>query len=161
MIKDSTQWSLLEKLLALLEAHRPAFQQERVYWRAVGMVLGEVFNFDRHTVTQGLMALVSVKNNAGIPPLRFPPYSGVFGSMPSCCFPLIAPGAYSRRLPFPPAGGRAPSAGPSIPSGANTVLLSGEHPNFRLFGHGLLATGSKRTLAYSFRSISLALSFAN
>ena len=57
MIKNSTQPKLLQKLFELLERHRSAFQQERVYWRAVGMVLGEIFNFGRHTVTQGLMAL--------------------------------------------------------------------------------------------------------
>jgi len=57
MIKDSTQPVLLQKLFELLEVHRSAFGQERVYWRVVGMVLGEIFNFGRHTVTQGLMAL--------------------------------------------------------------------------------------------------------
>jgi hypothetical protein len=57
MIKHSTQPILLQKLLELLAAHRGAFRQERTYWRAVGMVLGELFNFGRHTVTQTLMAL--------------------------------------------------------------------------------------------------------
>ena len=57
MIKNSTQPVLLQKLFELLEAHRGVFRQERVYWRNVGMVLGELFNFGRHTVTQGLMAL--------------------------------------------------------------------------------------------------------
>ena len=57
MIKHSTQSNLLAKLFELLEVHRGAFQQERTYWRAVGMVLGEVFNFGRHTVTQVLMVL--------------------------------------------------------------------------------------------------------
>ncbi len=57
MIKNSTQGVLLQKLFELLEAHRGVFRQERVYWRNVGMVLGELFNFGRHTVTQGLMAL--------------------------------------------------------------------------------------------------------
>jgi hypothetical protein len=57
MIKNSTQSVLLQKLFELLERHRIAFRQERIYWRAVGMVLGEIFNFGRHTVTQGLMAL--------------------------------------------------------------------------------------------------------
>jgi hypothetical protein len=45
------------QLFGLLERHRRAFRQERSYWRAVGLVLGEIFNFGRHTVTQGLMAL--------------------------------------------------------------------------------------------------------
>lgn len=57
MIKNSIQSKLLQNLLELLERHRAAFGQERTYWRAVGMVLGEIFNFGRHTVTQGLMAL--------------------------------------------------------------------------------------------------------
>ena len=57
MIKNSTLPILLQKLFELLESHRPAFRQERTYWRVVGMVLGELFNFGRHTVTQGLMAL--------------------------------------------------------------------------------------------------------
>lgn len=57
MIKNSTLPILLQKLFGLLESHRAAFGQERIYWRVVGMVLGEVFNFGRHTVTQGLMAL--------------------------------------------------------------------------------------------------------
>jgi len=57
MIKNSTEPILLQKLFELLEIHRSGFGQERIYWRVVGMVLGEVFNFGRHTVTQGLMAL--------------------------------------------------------------------------------------------------------
>lgn len=57
MVKNSTQPVLLQKLFELLERHRCAFGQERVYWRAVGMVMGELFNFGRHTVTQSLMAL--------------------------------------------------------------------------------------------------------
>lgn len=57
MYKNSTQPILLQKLFELLERHRIAFGQARIYWRVVGMVLGEIFNFGRHTVTQGLMAL--------------------------------------------------------------------------------------------------------
>ena len=57
MIKHSTTSELLHHLLTLLEQHRRAFRQERSYWRVVGLVLGELFNFGRHTVTQGLMAL--------------------------------------------------------------------------------------------------------
>jgi hypothetical protein len=57
MIKNSTQSILLQKLFELLERHRIAFQQEHTYWRAVGMVLGEIFNYGRHTVTHRLMAL--------------------------------------------------------------------------------------------------------
>ena len=57
MIKHSTHSDLLSKLLELLDKHRSAFRQERSYWRVVGLVLGELFNFGRHTVTQGLMGL--------------------------------------------------------------------------------------------------------
>jgi hypothetical protein len=57
MNKNSTSTGLVQKLLELLEKHRSAFGQERVYWRAVGMVLGEIFNLGRHTVTQILMSL--------------------------------------------------------------------------------------------------------
>lgn len=57
MIKHSTSPILLQKLFELLEAHRRVYRQDRVYWRNVGMVLGELFNFGRHTVTQLLMSL--------------------------------------------------------------------------------------------------------
>jgi hypothetical protein len=57
MVKNSTQPILLQKLFELLEKHRGAYRQERTYLRCVGLVLGEIFNFGRHTVTQGLMAL--------------------------------------------------------------------------------------------------------
>ena len=48
---------LLKNLFALLAAHRPIFKQQRVYERVVALVLGEVFAFARHTVTQLLMTL--------------------------------------------------------------------------------------------------------
>ena len=48
---------LLPTLLALIAAHRPAFGQERVYRRGVALVVGELFVFARHTVTQSLLAL--------------------------------------------------------------------------------------------------------
>ncbi len=57
MIKHNTPSDLLRNLLELLARHRRAFRQERSYWRVVGLVLGEMFNFGRHKVTQGLMAL--------------------------------------------------------------------------------------------------------
>jgi hypothetical protein len=49
--------ALLQAWMELLEAHRSAFRQERTYLRAMGLVMGELFSFARHTVTQGLMAL--------------------------------------------------------------------------------------------------------
>jgi hypothetical protein len=57
MLNDTAQPILLQKLFELLEAHRGVFRQGRTYWRNVGLVLGELFNFGRHTVTQNLMSL--------------------------------------------------------------------------------------------------------
>lgn len=48
---------LLTHLFMILEAHRPAFRQERSYRRAMALVLGELFAFGKHTVTQLLMSL--------------------------------------------------------------------------------------------------------
>lgn len=48
---------LLKHLFALLAAHRPIFQQERVYQRVIALVLAEIFVFARHTISQMLMAL--------------------------------------------------------------------------------------------------------
>jgi hypothetical protein len=48
---------LLKQLLTLLHAHRSSFKQERIYQRAVALVLAEVFVFARHTISQLLMAL--------------------------------------------------------------------------------------------------------
>ena len=48
---------LLKHLMGLLSVHRSIFKQERVYQRVVALVLGEVFTFARHTVTQLLMSL--------------------------------------------------------------------------------------------------------
>ena len=48
---------LLKQLFLLLQAHRVSFSQERIYQRAVALVLAEVFVFARHTVSQLLMAL--------------------------------------------------------------------------------------------------------
>lgn len=48
---------LINNLLAVLNAHRRAFGQERVFNRVVGLVVAEVMVFARHTITQLLMAL--------------------------------------------------------------------------------------------------------
>ena len=53
-MNDSTFSALLHNLL---QAHRSAFRQQRTFWRAVGLVMGELFSFARHTVTQSLLAL--------------------------------------------------------------------------------------------------------
>ena len=57
MINNTSQAGLMHELQQLVQAHRSAFKQERPFWRAVGLVLGEVFNFGRHTVTQDLLTL--------------------------------------------------------------------------------------------------------
>jgi len=57
MINDTTNGKLLPHLFELLEAHRSAFKQARPFWRAVGLVFGELFSFGRHTVTQELLSL--------------------------------------------------------------------------------------------------------
>ena len=48
---------LLKELANLLETARPAFGQQRVYERAVWMVLAEIILFARHTVTQMLLSI--------------------------------------------------------------------------------------------------------
>jgi hypothetical protein len=57
MVNDTSRKSLLAELQQLVQAHRSAFKQDRPFWRAGGLVLGEVFNFGRHTVTQDLLTL--------------------------------------------------------------------------------------------------------
>lgn len=54
---------LLKQLFALLQAQRSCFNQERVYQRAVALVLAEIFVFARHTVSQLLMALGLVEQD--------------------------------------------------------------------------------------------------
>lgn len=49
--------SLLENLQEIVGKHRPVFKQERTFRRAEGLLLGELFSFARHTITQGLLAL--------------------------------------------------------------------------------------------------------
>lgn len=56
-MKDNTFPTLLQNLFELLEAFRPTFRQERTFLRALGLLLGELFVFARHTVTQELLAL--------------------------------------------------------------------------------------------------------
>jgi hypothetical protein len=48
---------LIKNLFDLLAAHRGTFNQERVYQRAVALVIAEVMAFGRHTVTQLLLTL--------------------------------------------------------------------------------------------------------
>jgi hypothetical protein len=48
---------LLQELYQLILAHRAAFKQERTFLRAMALLMGELFSFARHTVTQGLLAL--------------------------------------------------------------------------------------------------------
>lgn len=55
--KTEVMPALLQNLLTLVEAHRPAFGQERTYRRSLALLVAEVMVFARKTVTQGLMAL--------------------------------------------------------------------------------------------------------
>jgi hypothetical protein len=48
---------LLEALFNLLDAHRPAFQQGRVFYRSIALAMATLFSFGRHTVTQLLLSL--------------------------------------------------------------------------------------------------------
>jgi hypothetical protein len=48
---------VLPELLALVAAHRPAVRQERVAQRQLGLLLGWLCGFGRHTITQVLLAL--------------------------------------------------------------------------------------------------------
>lgn len=56
-MKDSTLPPILQNLFELLGAFRPTFRQERTFLRVLGLLLGELFVFARHTVTQELLAL--------------------------------------------------------------------------------------------------------
>lgn len=48
---------LIKNLRELLQAHRPAFGQERIFMRVIGLVMGEIMTFGRHTLTQVLVAM--------------------------------------------------------------------------------------------------------
>src|SRR5215211_2672392 len=56
-VEEPAAAPLLVCLLELLEAHRPAFRQERPYGRCVALVFGSLFAFARHTISQVLLAL--------------------------------------------------------------------------------------------------------
>ncbi len=60
-MKDSTECAatpvLLGTLLEIVEAHRGAFRQERPFLRMQTLLLGQLFTFARHTVTQNLLSL--------------------------------------------------------------------------------------------------------
>ena len=49
--------SLLVTLREIVEAHRPAFRQERTFRRMQALIFGHLFAFARRTVTQALVAL--------------------------------------------------------------------------------------------------------
>jgi hypothetical protein len=51
-------FSLLSSLRDLLLSHRPALRQERPFRRMQALLLGHLFSFARHTITQALVALV-------------------------------------------------------------------------------------------------------
>ena len=54
---DTGTPALLTQVYALLEKHRSAIGQERVFARLVGLALGELLSYGRHTITQLLMTL--------------------------------------------------------------------------------------------------------
>ena len=41
MVNHTSRKGLLSELQELVQAHRSAFKQERPFWRAVGLVLGD------------------------------------------------------------------------------------------------------------------------
>lgn len=61
--KEQSKEQLLQKLFELIEVHRPAFKQERPYQRAIWLLLSDLFNFARHTITQGLLVLGESEND--------------------------------------------------------------------------------------------------
>jgi hypothetical protein len=48
---------LIKQLVEVIHAHRPAWEQERIFMRVMGLVLGEIMTFTRHTVTQVLVVM--------------------------------------------------------------------------------------------------------
>ncbi len=56
-------WGLVKSLLRLVEGQRSAFGQERVYLRAVGLVVGELLAFGPHRITDLLRALGCVSED--------------------------------------------------------------------------------------------------
>lgn len=48
---------LVDALVTLLAAHRPAFRQDRTYHRSCALVAAVLWTFARHTLTQCLLAL--------------------------------------------------------------------------------------------------------
>ena len=60
-MKDNTEVEKKPEILAeiweILGGMRAGYKQERTYRRAIAMVLGEIFNLGRHTVTQMLRSL--------------------------------------------------------------------------------------------------------
>lgn len=61
--KLNAKQGLLEHLFVLLAKHRVAFKQERVFTRMVGLVMAELFDLGRHTITQLLLALGLVNDD--------------------------------------------------------------------------------------------------
>jgi hypothetical protein len=54
---EASRSDLLTALWDLIEAHRPAFRQERPFVRMQALILGYLFFFARRTITQALVAL--------------------------------------------------------------------------------------------------------
>jgi hypothetical protein len=56
-IKKAGMPELIQELMQLVEGHRDAFRQERPYRRMIGLMLGELFNFTRQTISQEILTL--------------------------------------------------------------------------------------------------------
>ena len=56
-IEEGKKPEILDELWKLLAGMRAGYGQERIYRRGIAMVIGEIFNLGRHTVTQMLRSL--------------------------------------------------------------------------------------------------------
>ncbi len=61
--RDLASRPLLARLVSLLEAHRPACGQARVFARLQALVFGQLLTLGRHTITQSLITLGHVEED--------------------------------------------------------------------------------------------------
>lgn len=89
---------LLHALWRLLEAHRPAFSQERIFLRAKALILGHLFCFARRTITQALLAL-------GLTDHDWSAFYRIFGQEGRIDYEILSGRFLSETLPhLPPSG---------------------------------------------------------
>ena len=55
--EETKKPELMTQLMALLSKHEQAYNQQRVFHRAIALVMAEIFSFGRHTITQLLLTL--------------------------------------------------------------------------------------------------------